>query len=203
MREEFLGDSYDIVKRFWASSLRPIAPLSAHPHFVPAEMRAAFKKTTSVPVLELDPPVGKHGAVAKGAKIVYPEGDFGLLLDPDTGIPLTADHATNRVHCSVDFIASLFGAHANLTYVICFDQSHDRNHALKGLRQMEKKRELITAAGLSSFFYKSHARFFFVTRDEATLAKIRKRLSTAGIPDVRFRPPYRPEGFDAGVFYAR
>ena len=200
MREEFLGDSYDLVKRFWASSLKGIAPLWAHPHFVPSELRPNFKKATTIPVLALEPPISKSGVVARGATMVFPAEDFGLLLDPDSGIPLAVDHPTNRVHCSVNFIEQLFEAHPNLTYVVCFDQSHDRSRPeLKGLRQLEEKRKMLTAAGLFSFYYKSHARFFFVARDEARLAKIRQRLVTAGIPDRRFKPPYEPGELEGGA----
>lgn len=33
MKREFLGDSYDMVKRFWADLLRHTAPLYADPRF--------------------------------------------------------------------------------------------------------------------------------------------------------------------------
>ena len=39
MDEQWLGDSYDLVKRFWKKSLEPVAPLYSHPRFVPSTIR--------------------------------------------------------------------------------------------------------------------------------------------------------------------
>lgn len=43
MDERFLGDSYDLVKRFWAESLRPIGELYADIAFVPEKLREKFR----------------------------------------------------------------------------------------------------------------------------------------------------------------
>jgi hypothetical protein len=54
VRGIYLGDSYDIVKRFWSESLRAVAPLLAHPRFVPADIRMQYTSVTSIPVLDTD-----------------------------------------------------------------------------------------------------------------------------------------------------
>jgi hypothetical protein len=80
MNQKFLGDSYDLVKRFLAQTVNPIATIYAHPKFVPEEMREKYTKLTTIPVL---------GSA--------PEGRFGILLDPDTGISLSGKTTSARV----------------------------------------------------------------------------------------------------------
>jgi hypothetical protein len=48
MNQKYLGDSYDMVKRFWADILRPIAPLCAHPDFIPEPVRERFLRLTGM-----------------------------------------------------------------------------------------------------------------------------------------------------------
>src|SRR5438445_7171282 len=89
MDEQWLGDSYDLVKRFWKKSLEPVAPLYAHPRFVPSTIRTHYTAVTTIPILDTRP----HGRV-------------GVLIDPDTGIPLpdsTATRATTK-YASLLFI---------------------------------------------------------------------------------------------------
>ncbi len=76
MRELYLGDSYDLIKRFWSESLRSIAPLYAHPRFVPSGIRTQYAQVTGISVFDA-PPLGP----------------FGILLDPPTGIPLPSESA--------------------------------------------------------------------------------------------------------------
>src|SRR5262249_45994777 len=94
MREIYLGDSYDLVKRFWAESLRLVAPLFAHPRFVPAGIRPQYTAVTSIHVC---------------AANKLPEGPFGLLLDPNTGIPLPAESSTeaSASHAPLPFIVQV------------------------------------------------------------------------------------------------
>jgi hypothetical protein len=51
MRSKYLGDSFDIVKRFWAEQRAAIAPVFAHPNFVPVEIRPEYEKMVGMPVL--------------------------------------------------------------------------------------------------------------------------------------------------------
>lgn len=71
MHERYLGDSYDIVKRFFGEQLSPIAPMHAHPRFVPNDLYDAFTRLTTIPIWDENADV-----------------EFSLLLDPHTGIPL-------------------------------------------------------------------------------------------------------------------
>jgi hypothetical protein len=50
MQRKHLGDSYDLVKRFWADNLVSFGQLLAHPRFVPNEIRSEYKTLTGVSV---------------------------------------------------------------------------------------------------------------------------------------------------------
>ena len=71
MRRDFLGDSYDAVKRLWRDLLQHWAPLHAHTRFIPKDMRQDFTLLTGIPMLSDNRP-----------------DVFSILNDPDTGIPL-------------------------------------------------------------------------------------------------------------------
>jgi hypothetical protein len=169
MREKYLGDSYDIVKRFWCESLRAIAPLNAHPEFLPAEIRERYTAVTLIPVLDLES---------------LPKKPFGILLDPDTGIPLPSASQKRMTpsHAPLPCIAQVMGALHPL-YVICFDQSHYRQPGSSGDQQKQKKMDYLKARGLASFYYVSHASFLFITDAPKSLAAIHKRLVSLGIPE--------------------
>ncbi|HKQ53936.1 MAG TPA: hypothetical protein VJT74_16290 [Pyrinomonadaceae bacterium] len=173
MKKIYLGDSYDIVKRFWAKSLRPVAPLDAHPRFVPEDIRTKYTAVTSIPVLDTDR---------------LPERPFGLFLDPNTGIPLPSESKTKATaaHAPLRFIVQL-NEELRPTYIICFDQSYHRSHELTKAGQLEQKREVLRGHGLYSFYYVSHAPFLFAAEEPKILTEVRRRLVSRGIPRRRLR----------------
>jgi hypothetical protein len=68
---QFLGDSYDAVKRLWQETLVEWAPLLAEPSFIPEDIQRDFTALTRIPVLaNRRPPI------------------YSILNDPDTGIHL-------------------------------------------------------------------------------------------------------------------
>jgi hypothetical protein len=172
MRGIYLGDSYDIVKRFWAESLRQLGPLYSHPRFVPTDIRVRYTAVTSIPVLDTDD---------------LPEGPFGLLLDPHTGIPLPAESPAGATasHAPLPFIVQV-NERLRPAYMICFDQSYHRHHELSRPEQLEKKREFLRGQGISSFYYDSHAPFLFMAGKAETLSAVRSRLVSLGVPEERF-----------------
>lgn len=175
MHGKYLGDSFDIVKRFWAERLAGIAPLFAHPRFVPTEIRSAFEKMVAMPVL--------HPNEAR------PE-PFGLFLDPHTGIPLpkALSQRTSASHAPLSFIGAELDR-LKPAYLICFDQSHDRSSGLSQEEQRQTKRLALRNSGIVSFYYVSHAPFLFAARDAKVLESVRRCLSDSGIPGFRFEPP--------------
>jgi hypothetical protein len=174
MRKAYLGDSYDLVKRFWSESLRSIAPLHAHPRFVPTDIRSQYTAVTSIPLLDTDK---------------LPKEPFGVLLDPHTGIPLPTEHAENAtaVHAPLPFIVQTNDS-LRAAYMICFDQSFHRRHDLSRARQRESKRAFLQERGINSFYYVSHASFLFMAARLDNLVAVRRRLESLGLPQDRFEP---------------
>src|SRR5438045_3411157 len=111
MRETYLGESFDLVKRFWYESLKSLAPLYAHPRFVPSAIHAQYTAVTLIPILDV--------------------GQFGILFDPHTGIPLPSEWPghTNASHATLPFMVQT-AKELRPQYMICFDQSYHRQHEL-------------------------------------------------------------------------
>ena len=124
MDESYLGDSYDLVKRFLCQTLYPIAPLYAHPQFVPSAIREAYVAVTTIPILG-----------------VPPQSSFGILLDPDKGVCL--GRASSK-RAPLSLVVELHHKFCP-KYIVCFDQSFNRNLDLK--EQMRAKGRLSTGAG--------------------------------------------------------
>ena len=174
MKDIYLGDSYDLVKRFLRDSLESVAPLYAHPDFVPAKIRADYTKLTLIPIFD----IAQH-----------PSGDFGLLLDPDTGIPLpkAIGRKTSRAHATLEFIVEI-NQELHPKYMICFDQSHHRVADLAKDKQRADKMAKLEEAGIHCFYYVSHACFLFMSKDEQTVDDLRQQLIAAGIPSTCIEP---------------
>ena len=174
MRDIYLGDSYDIVKRFWADALNSFAPLYAHPAFVPASIRQQYNAITSIPILDPDR---------------LPSTEFSLLLDPDVGIPFPSEASirpTNS-HAPVSFIVQV-NEKFRPTCMICFDQSYHRSHELTREAQRAKKRIVLKEHGIRSFYYVSHAPFLFMAGKQDNLNKVFEQLVSVGIPRSRLEP---------------
>src|ERR1043165_4679070 len=95
MEETKLGDSYDIVKRFWGTTLRPVATLYAHDRFIAPTLRPQYSTITTIPVFDTNR---------------IPQRPFGLLLDPDNGVPLpnAKGQKVSRRLAPLDFIIREF-----------------------------------------------------------------------------------------------
>ena len=172
MDKKYLGDSFDIVKRFWAERLSAVAPLLAHPHFVPTSIKSQFEQMVGMRVLDKDE---------------MPTEPFGLFLDPHTGVPLprVARQSATASHAPLAFIEAEF-TRLKPRYVVCFDQSHDRVPDVSRLAQRALKRADLKARHLVSFYYVSHAPFLFAAFDKSVLESLHSRLVNSGIPKWRF-----------------
>jgi hypothetical protein len=171
VHEKYLGDSYDLVKRFWCESLGPLAPLYAHPRFVPSPIRSHYTAVTKIPILD-----------------ARPEGAFGLLLDPHTGVPV-ADGLSSSAsvsHAPLSFIVEL-NQKLRPEYIICFDQSFHRKHKLTKEERREKKMTFLRERGIHSFYYVSHAPFLFAAQTTHMLVSVLDCLISQGIPKSRFQ----------------
>ena len=170
MKRDFLGDSYDAVKRLWQQALSGWAPLFGEPRFIPEDLREEFTRLTGIPMLP-DLPPNPHA----------------ILNDPDTGIrlPDEQNQSESRAHISLSSIRDQL-QRPGLRAVITFDQSDYRHSELKRDQQRHAKMRFLADAGLFAFYYVSHAPFLFVFPNTDTRQQLRERLQSFGIPDDRF-----------------
>jgi hypothetical protein len=171
MRREFLGDSYDAVKRLWQQVLAPWAPLYAVPSFIPADLQEAFTRLTGIPIA-----------------VEAPRVSHSLLNDPDTGIRLPrGKHQDGNRHVTLDTIVCQFHQSTHLQCVITFDQSHYRGQGLLKDQRLEKL-QYLNAHDLHAFYYASHASFLFAVRSSDALHTVGRLLLDAGIPETKLEP---------------
>lgn len=175
MKRDFLGDSYDAVKRMWSEMLTPWAPLFAEPRFFHDDetLRQRFVKLTRIQMLTDEP-----------------QGAYSILNDPDTGIRLPSEQnqAEGLTHIAINTIIDQLRM-PGVRCVITFDQSHYRNHGQSREEQRQAKMRPLVAKGFSCFYYVSHAPFLFAARDSETLEELQKILTSAGIPEERLEHP--------------
>ena len=167
MKREFLGDSYDAVKRLWGELLRDWAQLYAAPRFIPEELRSDFTRLTGIKILP-----------------DKPFGIYSILNDPDTGIrlPNKSNQTEGRTHIALPSIVTQLQDDA-ARCVITFDQSNYRTSGLKGQRW--QKMQYLGDNGIQSFYYVSHAPFLFAASSPQALQELGRILSNAGIPAER------------------
>ena len=140
MKKDYFGDSYDLVKRFFAKTCEKVAPLYAHEYYIPNELRVRYTALTSIEMF---------GCRTK------PSQRFGLILDPNTGIPLPDAKAQilTRDHAPLSYIEKQFDE-LNPAYMICFDQCHDRHRGplYRLPEQHEAKREFLLSKSIYLLF---------------------------------------------------
>jgi hypothetical protein len=165
MNPAYLGDSYDVVKRFLCGMARSAGyAVYIDPMFTgdwTYQQRAAFFRFL--------------GARALGASI--PKSLAALLVDPDTGI------RTGPGPAHVTF-ASIAGRCDQFALVFVFDQSFSRGE--NGLEAMKTKLTSLRALGIRGVYYDSHARFLVCSKSSARVMRFRKVLIQAGLPAARF-----------------
>jgi hypothetical protein len=170
MKREYLGDSYDAVKRLWQQALLAWAPLYAEPRFIPKDLQDEFTCLTCIPMLP-----------------DAPSEPYSILNDPDTGIRLPAENnqAESRTHTALRSIGDQL-QRPGLRVVITYDQSDYRHSDLTREQQRHTKMRFLAEAGLFAFYYVSHAPFLFAFPDAESERSLRERLQSFGIPGNRF-----------------
>jgi len=170
MKRDYLGDSYDAVKRLWQQFLADWAPLYAEPRFLPQDLREDFTRLTGIPVLtDQRPP------------------EYSILNDPDTGVRLPGEgnQAEGRTHTSIASIVNQLRTQSP-SCVVTFDQSDYRNSDLNRDEQRRAKLRALRESGFPAFYYVSHAPFLFAFPSIEALQELERRLIRAGIPADRF-----------------
>jgi hypothetical protein len=170
MKRDFLGDSYDAVKRLWQQVLVDWAPLFAEPQFLPEDLRDDFTRLTGIPLLTAQRP-----------------RNYSILNDPDTGmrLPREANQAEGRTHISFATVIKQLQEQGPRC-VVTFDQSDYRHGKMKRKEQRRAKMAMLDESGFPTFYYVSHAPFLFAFPNIEALAELRNRLICAGIPEIRF-----------------
>lgn len=164
MNPAFLGDSYDLVKRFFVQELRSLGYMvEVDPLFTGdwAGTEDAFHRLI--------------GATQYHAQTA-PKDQSALFIDPDTGIREKA----SRCHVSFKRIAEETN---KFVLVSAFDQSFSRQG--NPLATMQLKIKALAELGVSALYYNSHARFLFASRQAARIAELRVHLHKVGIPTAR------------------
>jgi hypothetical protein len=170
MKRDYLGDSYDAVKRLWQQIFEDWAPLYAEPRFIPQELQDDFTRLTRIPMLSRAT-LGPHS----------------ILNDPDTGLRLPGEdnQRESRKHIA---LSTILGQHQSdvVRCIVTFDQSDYRINELDREGQRQAKMHALGNGGLFSFYYVSHAPFLFTFRSPALRHQLKERLIAFGIPESRF-----------------
>jgi hypothetical protein len=165
MNPKYLGDSYDVVKRFFCEVARVSGyAVYVDPMFTGAwtsQQRASFFRFLGT--REVSSPT--------------PQGPAALLIDPDTGIrsrPGSGHTTFNAIASRCDEFALVF----------VFDQSF--SYGSDARRAMIAKLTSLRALGIRGIYYNSHARFLVCGRGSARVMQFQKALVQAGLPLSRF-----------------
>lgn len=160
MKDEYFGDSFDIVKRFFVRQLRSSGfAVTIDPTYLEDMAKAD----------EFVAFVGAH------AQHVLTPNDAVLFLDPDTGI----GSGSKRSHITIQQIADLACDHAG---ILCYDQSFAHAKYAETLTRMKAKLEEVEAHNVSGFYYDSHARFLFASKSHDALDRMRSAILVTGLP---------------------
>jgi len=166
MNLQYLGDSFDIVKRFLCGALATLGyEVFIDPMFtdVWGAHEPAFYRFLGV----------KN--VCEHSSAIVPSA---LFLDPDTGVRETS----GPKHTSFDRIAAELEHYA---VVFSFDQSFPRQADPKTKTMIQEKLAALTLRDCHGLYYDSHARFLFAARDAQRIQQLRQGLSEAGLPLFR------------------
>jgi hypothetical protein len=171
MKRKFLGDAYDLAKRFILDSTRPISEVFCIPMFTdfPENEKEMFSRLIGVPIIKEQINDVNNDLYGKG-----------VFLDPNTGIT----DEPSREHVSFDQIAFLLEKGAK--FVIVFDQSFVRKKDKSKKEQVIKKLEKLQRKKIEAFYYVSHASFLFASKNRDTATQLKEQLLKRGIPEDKF-----------------
>lgn len=163
MNPKWFGDSYDIVKRFFAQVIRH----HGYEVYIDPMLTGAWNGSEDnlynfFKMLPLDE---------------YHGGESALFLDPDTGVGKNP----SPQHTTIPAIAALLPEHE---LVFAFDQSFSRTG--RASDKMREKLALLAEHGGTGFYFDSHARFLFASQNSERINKLRQAFLDTGLPETRF-----------------
>ena len=163
MNPDFLGDSYDLVKRFFCRELSILGyTVNVDPMFT-GDWNGSEQNFFRLICAQTEATT-KHSSRT------------ALFIDPDTGIR----EKIGKQHVSFD---RLLRETTKNEVVFAFDQSFSRQ--AKSHEVMSSKLAVIEARGCHGMYYDSHARFLFASSQQSCLRKLRDHLVSLGIPATR------------------
>lgn len=163
MNPDYLGDSYDVVKRFFCHELKNLG----YATYADNRFKESWENHTRKKFLKFINAVPEEAA---------PPLRTALFLDPDTGINQTG----GTRHISLEQIAQ---KSEQFDLVFCFDQAFSRNRNKR--EQQDIKLRSLTAYGYTAMYYDSHACFLFCARQADAILELRNHLENIGMPDWR------------------
>jgi hypothetical protein len=166
MNPQFLGDSYDLVKRFFILELQSLGYIvEIDPMFT-----GSWKSGEEDAFCRL---LGLHSTIQPEATKKLQRS---LFLDPDTGL----NERGGMRHASLEQVAREVQKHE---LVFAFDQSFSRQTS--PLDEMNNKMKLLAEHDVNSFYYDSHARFLFASKRKLPLRELMNHLVKLGVPRSR------------------
>jgi len=160
VNRNYFGDSYDMVKRFWADLLWEKARLYADPLFFEDEkLRLEFRNLTRIAMMTDE----------------KPSDTYSILLDPDTGI---SPRGKAPQYVKIGYIARQVEK-PGVRYVVTYDQSFP--HCGEPVRREKMQQKMLTL-GYPSLYYVSHAPFLFTAVSREALQELKTIITKAGVP---------------------
>ena len=166
MNPLYLGDSYDLVKRFWCRELSNLGYAVAVDPMFTGEWNGREQSFLDLIGAETAKPTRVHASKS------------ALFLDPDTGV----NSKGGPKHVSYERLASEAKRH---DLVFSFDQSFSRQHDAATV--MDSKLTALHALGCHVMYYDSHARFLFAATDQERLDELHAGVVALGLPTTRIR----------------
>lgn len=164
MHPKYLGDSYDLVKRFFCVEIATLG------YSVEADPMA--DPSSGLDIRQYCRLIGATSA----ADQQRPVGQRVLLLDPDTGV----QERPGPKH--VTFVR-LANEADRYDVLLCFDQAFSRGRSAEST--MTSKIAALRQMSCAAMYYSSHAHFLFVSRSMEKLIRIRDHLVEVGVPAGR------------------
>lgn len=164
MNPKWFGDSYDIVKKFFVDTLKDIG----YEVYIDPMFTGNWNEKE------------QHFINFIGAKLndgfEIPARKSAILVDPDTGIK---EKASSK-HVNFNTIIQNLDKYE---IVFLFDQSFSRSKSSE--EQMQKKLSTLNKLGGNGFYYDSHTKFLFASKNLNAINAIRERPLQIGIPRTR------------------
>jgi len=164
MNPAYLGDSYDIVKRFFCEISRSLG----YTVYIDPMYTGSWTRNGSSSFLQF---IGAHELTAT---VISPAV---LLIDPDKGIR----DKPGPAHTTFSAIA---GRCDQFALCIVFDQAFSRGPNVRA--DAVRKLQLLRTLGIRGVYFDSHARFLICGKNPAPVMRFQKKATETGLPRNRF-----------------